>query len=78
MDITVAARNALSQMIDWLAATFDFSPEAAYALCSVALDLRLSQVVDYPSALVSASIHLSIFAYVPLNALQAGEPARPQ
>ncbi|HSK85883.1 MAG TPA: acetamidase/formamidase family protein [Rubrobacter sp.] len=33
----------------------------AYALCSVAVDLRISQVVDVPNLLVSALLPLDIF-----------------
>ena len=62
MDITVAAREALLGMIDHLVATRGFEPAAAYALCSVAVDLRLSEVVDVPYPIVSALLPLDIFA----------------
>jgi formamidase len=61
MDVTVAAREALVEMIDHLEATYGFARPAAYALCSVAVDLRLSEVVDIPYPLVSALLPLDIF-----------------
>jgi formamidase len=59
-DITVAAENALLNMIDHLG-TRGFSRQQAYALCSVAVDLRISQTVDVPNLLVSALLPLDIF-----------------
>jgi acetamidase/formamidase len=43
-------------MIDLLAAQWGFSEVHAYLLCSVALHLRLSQVVNEPMYTVSASM----------------------
>jgi formamidase len=59
-DISVAARNALLNMIEYLE-TRGFSRQQAYAICSVAVDLRISQVVDVPNLLVSALLPLDIF-----------------
>jgi formamidase len=59
-NLTVAARNALLNMIDHLG-TRGFSPQQAYALCSVAVDLRISQTVDVPNFLVTALLPLDIF-----------------
>jgi acetamidase/formamidase len=61
MDLTRAAREALLEMISWLGATYGLGREQAYALCSVAVDLRLSEVVDVPNPLVSALIPLDVF-----------------
>jgi formamidase len=61
MDLGVAAREALLEMIGWLGATRGLAREPAYALCSAACDLRLSQVVDVPYPLVSALIPLDLF-----------------
>ena len=60
-DLTVAARDAVRTMIDHLVAEYGYSPQQAYALCSVAVDLRISQVVDAPNVLVSAFLPLDIF-----------------
>jgi len=61
MDLTVAAREALTAMIDHLVETHGFVPSAAYALCSAVVDLRLSEVVDVPYPIVSALLPLDIF-----------------
>jgi len=61
MDLAAATREALIEMIGYLEATRGFSPQAAYALCSAAVDLRLSEVVDVPYPLVSALLPLDIF-----------------
>ena len=61
MDINVATRRSLLELIDHLSARYGLSREAAYVLTSVAADLRLSQVVDVPHPLVSAAIRLDIF-----------------
>jgi formamidase len=61
MDLNVAAREALLEMIDHLEATYGFARAAAYALCSAAVDLRISEVVDVPYPLVSALLPLDVF-----------------
>lgn len=60
-DVTVAARNALLNMIDHLQAEYGYSRQQAYALCSVAVDLKVSEVVDVPNFVVSAFLPLDIF-----------------
>lgn len=59
-DLTLAAQNALLNMIDHLGER-GWSPQQAYAICSVAVDLRISQVVDLPNVLVSAFLPEDIF-----------------
>jgi acetamidase/formamidase len=59
-DALSAARAATHRMIDLLAARWGFSEIHAYLLCSVAMDLRLSQVVNRPMTTVSAAIAKSI------------------
>jgi formamidase len=59
-DLSVAARNALLNMIEHLG-TRGFDRQQAYALCSVAVDLRINQTVDVPNPLVSALLPLDIF-----------------
>ena len=59
-DTTVAARNALFNMIRHLEQR-GYDRRQAYALCSVAVDLRISQTVDVPNILVSALLPLDIF-----------------
>ncbi len=45
-DLDEAARLALGDMIDWLVASFGMAEADAYSLCSIAGDLRVTQVVD--------------------------------
>jgi len=59
-DATLAARNALLNMIDHLGER-GWSRQQAYAICSVAVDLKVSQLVDVPSFLVSAFLPEDIF-----------------
>ncbi len=55
-DATTAARAATSRMIDLLADGWGFSGVHAYLLCSVAMHLKFSQVVNEPMFTVSAAI----------------------
>jgi len=55
-DALDAARAATSRMVDLLASRWGFTPLEAYLLCSVAMDLRLAQVVNRPMTTVAASI----------------------
>ena len=60
-DLTLAARNALVEMIDWLVKTKGFTREQAYVITSVACDLRIGNLVDLPNYAVSAICPLEIF-----------------
>lgn len=60
-DATLAARNALLNMIDHLVDERGFTPQQAYAICSVAVDLKVSELVDVPNFVVSAFLPLDIF-----------------
>jgi acetamidase/formamidase len=55
-DAIQAARRATERMIDLLIARWSFSPIHAYLLCSVAMKLRISQVVNEPMITVSAAM----------------------
>ena len=59
-DATLAARNALLNMIEHLAER-GWTRQQAYAICSVAVDLKISQLVDVPNMLVSAFLPEDIF-----------------
>ncbi len=59
-DASLAARNALLNMIQLLMER-GWSQEQAYCICSVAVDLRISEVVDVPNFVVSAFLPLDIF-----------------
>lgn len=60
-DMAEATRNAIRHMIEHLQKTYGLSRPDAYMLCSVAVDLKLSEVVDMPNWLVSAFLPQSIF-----------------
>jgi formamidase len=61
MDLNMAAREALLEMIAHLERMYGFARPAAYALCSACVDLRVSQVVDVPYPIVSALLPLDVF-----------------
>jgi formamidase len=61
LDLNLATRRALLELHGWLTATRGLGPEEAYVLMSVAAELRMSEVVDAPNALVSAALPLDIF-----------------
>jgi acetamidase/formamidase len=56
-----AARDAVRRMIDWLGREHGLAPSNAYLLASVAVDLRISEIVDMPNVVVTAHCPLSIF-----------------
>jgi len=61
-DLTLAARHALLQMIDYIVREHGLSSEQAYILASVAVDLRVGQVVDVPNYVVTAVLNKGVFA----------------
>jgi formamidase len=60
-NVTLAAQDALLNMIDHLVAERGYSREQAYVLTRVAVDLRISELVDVPNLVVSAFLPLDIF-----------------
>jgi formamidase len=60
-DVSLAARNALMEMIDYISKTYGYTREQAYIIASVAVDLRISQLVDAPNVGVTAILPLDIF-----------------
>ena len=60
-DVTLAARNSLLTMIEWLQKQKGLSKEQAYVVTSVACDLRISNVVDVPNYAVTTICPLEIF-----------------
>ncbi len=52
-DLMEGARAAVSAMIDLLSARQGLAAVEAYMLCSVAADLRISEIVDQPNWVVS-------------------------
>ncbi|TPL23464.1 acetamidase/formamidase family protein [Mesorhizobium sp. B2-4-9] len=60
-DLTLAARNATLNMIDYLVRSKGLTPEQAYVLTSVAADLNVAQVVDVPNVGVTAILNRDVF-----------------
>jgi formamidase len=59
-NLTLACRNAVLNMMELLQER-GLSREQAYVICSVAVDLRVSNVVDVPNYVVSALLPEAIF-----------------
>jgi acetamidase/formamidase len=55
------AKNSVRYMIDWLEENQGLTRSQAYCLCSVAADLKISEIVDAPNWIVSAYMPLGIF-----------------
>jgi formamidase len=61
LDLNLAVRRALLELLSWLEHEHGLSREAAYVLMSVAAELRVSELVAVPNALVSAALPLEVF-----------------
>ena len=61
LDLTLAARRALDELVGLLCATRGLTPEQACVVASVAADLRISEAVNVPNGLVSAILPLDVF-----------------
>ena len=55
------AKNAVRYMIDWLVDNHRMNRSQAYILCSVAGDLKISEIVDAPNWVVSFHMPLAVF-----------------
>jgi acetamidase/formamidase len=60
-DLYKGAQEALRAMIGYLTDEHGLSPEDAYVLSSLVVDLRISEIVDAGEYVVSALVPLSIF-----------------
>ena len=60
-DLMVAAKDAICDMIDHLGREYGLEPQLAYILCSVAVDLKISEIVDVPNWVVSAYLPKAVF-----------------
>ena len=60
-DINLAARNAIDGIINYIMTTYGYNRNQAYIIASVAVDLRISQLVDAPNVGVTALLPLDIF-----------------
>jgi acetamidase/formamidase len=61
-DLMAGAKAAVADMIDLLSAREGMSAVDAYMLCSVAGDLRISEIVDMPNWVVSFYMPRQVFA----------------
>lgn len=61
-DLMAATKRATEAMIDHLHTERGLTREDAYILCSVAMDLKVNQVVDAPNWTVSAYLPESLFS----------------
>ena len=64
-DLDLAARNAVDGIIDYIVAHYGYSRNQAYVIASVAVDLRISQLVDTPNVGITAILPLDIFTTPP-------------
>ena len=60
-DINIAARNALKSMIAYIVASYGYNKNQALVIGSVAVDLRITQLVDAPNVGVTAVLPFDIF-----------------
>jgi acetamidase/formamidase len=60
-DLYANAQNAVRAMIDYVTGRTGLSPEDAYVLASLCVDLRISEIVDAGQYVVSALLPLSVF-----------------
>jgi acetamidase/formamidase len=60
-DLMEDAKNAVRDMVDWLVTDQQLSLHEAYAICSVAGDLKISETVDLPNWVVSMTVPRGIF-----------------
>ena len=60
-DLFAASQQAVRYMIDHIVEAHGLSREQAYVVCSVAVDLKISEIVDAPNWIVSAFLPEAIF-----------------
>jgi formamidase len=65
LDLTLAARRALLEMLGWLEAERGMTRQRAYVLTSVAADLRVAEAVNVPNGVVTCRLALDVFDAVP-------------
>jgi acetamidase/formamidase len=60
-DLYVAAQDSIRAMVDHIAGTYDLGREDAYVLCSLCVDLKISEIVDAGQYIVSALLPEAVF-----------------
>ena len=61
-DLYVAAQDAIRAMVDHLGSNYELGREDAYLLCSLAVDLKISEIVDAGQYIVSALLPEAVFS----------------
>ena len=61
-DLFAASQDAIRAMVDHIHQTYDLTPVDAYLLCSLAVDLKISEIVDAGQYIVSALLPEAIFS----------------
>ena len=61
-DLYKAAQDALRAMVEHISTTYGLTPEDAYLLSSLCVDLRISEIVDAGQYIVSALLPEMVFA----------------
>jgi acetamidase/formamidase len=61
-DLYAAAQDAVRAMIDHITNTYALGREDAYLLCSLVVDLKISEVVDAGQYIVSAVLPEAVFS----------------
>lgn len=61
LDLTLAARRALLEMLGWLEHERGLTKEQGYVLASVAADLRIAEAVNRPNGVVVCRLPLDVF-----------------
>ena len=60
-DLFVASQDAIRAMVDHIHMTYDLGREDAYLLCSLVVDLKISEIVDAGQYIVSALLPEAVF-----------------
>jgi acetamidase/formamidase len=61
-DLYAAAQDAVRAMIDHITNTYALGRQDAYLLCSLVVDLKISEVVDAGQYVVSAVLPEAVFS----------------
>jgi acetamidase/formamidase len=61
-DLYAAAQDAVRAMVDHIAGSYGLGRQDAYLLCSLVVDLKISEIVDAGQYIVSALLPEAVFA----------------
>jgi acetamidase/formamidase len=60
-DLFAAAQDSIRAMVDHISSTYELGREDAYLLCSLVVDLKISEIVDAGQYIVSALLPEAVF-----------------